>query len=144
MPEGPPGGDVGLVGALVGAEARVAIDAEEALLGGADVVGREVDHGVGDLLDEREHGVLELALVDRPCAGSNQARSLWRASPRRNLRASGVKCVGIGVPPDSSLLRTSPSSHSESQPRNFWTPTFLRRYKYLPPCSPAATIEPHA
>ena len=27
--------------------------------------------------------------------GSNQSRSLWRASPRRNLRASGVKWVGI-------------------------------------------------
>ena len=39
----PPGGDVGLVGALVGGEADVAVDAEHGLLRGADVVGGDVE-----------------------------------------------------------------------------------------------------
>ena len=57
---------MGLVGALVGRKARVAIDAEETLRRGADVVRREGGEGGIHLLDEREHGGLELALVDGP------------------------------------------------------------------------------
>ncbi len=55
---------MGLVGTLVSGKARVAIDAEEALGRGADVVRREVGQRGVDLLDEREHGGLELTLVD--------------------------------------------------------------------------------
>ena len=61
---GPPGGDVRLVGTLVGGEARVAIDAEEGFVRWADVIGREGGHGGFDPLDERKHGPLELALVE--------------------------------------------------------------------------------
>ena len=63
-PRGPPGGDVGLVRALVGGETRVAVDAHHGLVRRADVVGREVFEGVVDLFDEGEHGSFELALVD--------------------------------------------------------------------------------
>ena len=54
---------MGFVGELVVGEASVAIDAEEAFLGGAHVIGREVEHGVGDFADDGEHGLFELGLV---------------------------------------------------------------------------------
>lgn len=58
---GPPGGDVVLVGALVGAEAGVAVDAHHDLGGRADVLGGEVEHGVVEACDEGEHGFFEVA-----------------------------------------------------------------------------------
>jgi hypothetical protein len=60
----PPCGDVRFVGALVIAEARVAIDAEKALLGGAHVVGREVRHRVSDFANDGEHGLFQFGLED--------------------------------------------------------------------------------
>ena len=60
----PPGGDVAFVGALVVAEAGVAVDAEHALFRGAHVVGSEVEHGLGDFADDGEHRLFELGFVD--------------------------------------------------------------------------------
>ena len=63
---GPPGGGVGLVGALVFGEADVAVDAHEALVRGADVGGGEKEHRLVDLGEDGEHGGFELLLVDVP------------------------------------------------------------------------------
>lgn len=60
---GPPCSLVRFVRAFVGAEARVAVDAEECLLRRAYVFGGEGEHGLVDLGDEREHGSFDLALV---------------------------------------------------------------------------------
>jgi PadR family transcriptional regulator PadR len=61
---GPPGGEVGFVGALVRGEAGIAVDAEQGLLGRADVGGGEAGHGEGDLADEGEHGGFQLLLEE--------------------------------------------------------------------------------
>ena len=69
----PPGSYMGFIGQLVGAEARVAIDAEQALLRGPHKAGRKVHHRVSHLADDGEHGFFELGFVYglarcEPCA----------------------------------------------------------------------------
>ena len=61
---GPPRGDVVFVGALVCAEAGVAVDAHHDLVGWADVLGGEAEHGFIEAGDEGEHWVLEVALEE--------------------------------------------------------------------------------
>ena len=62
--ETPPGGHARVVGALVVAEAGVAVDAEHgAVRGGADVVRGEGLHGRADGRDEGQHGGFEFVLV---------------------------------------------------------------------------------
>ena len=61
---GPPGGDVVLIGALVRAEAGVAVDAHHDVGGWADVLGGEAEHGFAEAGDEGEHGFFEVALED--------------------------------------------------------------------------------
>jgi len=60
----PPGGEVGFVGELVGAEAGVAKDAEHDFMRRADELRGEVGEGVVDLFDEVEHGGFELLFVE--------------------------------------------------------------------------------
>lgn len=60
----PPGGDVLLVGRLVGGEAGIAIDAEHDAVGGTDVIRGVVHHAGVDGLDEGEHGGFDFAVVD--------------------------------------------------------------------------------
>jgi hypothetical protein len=60
----PPGGDVGLVRALVGGEANVAVDAEHGLVRGTDMGGGDVEEVVVEAVDEGEQRGLERALVD--------------------------------------------------------------------------------
>jgi len=62
---GPPGGDLVFVGGLVVREAGVAVDPHHALRRGADVIGGEGGHGVGDGLDDHEHGSFKGGLEER-------------------------------------------------------------------------------
>lgn len=61
---GPPCPLMRLVGALVGGEADVAVDAEGGLLRGLHIVGGEAQHGLVDGGDNGEGGGLDLLLVD--------------------------------------------------------------------------------
>src|SRR5665213_1241027 len=56
----PPCGHVGFVGHLVGAEARVAVDTEEALLCRPHECWRKVHHRIGNFADDRQHWFLQL------------------------------------------------------------------------------------
>ena len=53
----PPCSDVRFVRALVGGEARVAVNPKERFLGGAHMIRREVEHRVGDAADDGQHGL---------------------------------------------------------------------------------------
>lgn len=60
----PPDALMDLIGALVGAEANVAIDAHHGFLRRLDVFGSEAEHGFVDRSDESDGRGFELALVD--------------------------------------------------------------------------------
>lgn len=55
----PPRGNVRFIGTLVVAEARVAIDAKDRFFCRPHVIGREVDHRVGNFADDGEHRLFE-------------------------------------------------------------------------------------
>ncbi len=54
-----------LIGSLVRGEAGVTVDAHHDLIGFADVLRGEGEHGLVEAGDEGEHGCFEVALEDR-------------------------------------------------------------------------------
>lgn len=101
----PPGGDVVFVGALVRAEAGVAVDAHHDLGGWADVLGGEAEHGVVEAGDEGEHGLFAVVLEEglaliKPVA----VVVAFEGAEKLKGRGGEVGSGGFGFGGDGSLL----------------------------------------